>query len=96
MLRDLKKQLGLSTRARPKPTAVSQDLEVLLGYLWETDQHVYKREFYRVQLALCLLILAYTAARIGAIIVSDAYRDSNQALTYRVSHIFAPFAVLLT
>ena len=89
ILTDLKHMLGLSSKPRAKPMLVSQDLDVLLQFLWVKDQHVYKRERLRVQLALYLLILAYTVARPGAVIVSDAYRQSNQSLTFRVSYRFS-------
>jgi hypothetical protein len=65
----------------------SQDLEMLLHYLWAEDKHNFRQELDRVKLHLYLLLLAYTAARPGAIIVLDAYRNSNEALTYRVSYI---------
>ncbi|KAI9743757.1 MAG: hypothetical protein M1818_002489 [Claussenomyces sp. TS43310] len=83
---DLKNQFGLSRILRAKPMAGGQDLDILLQYLWVQDQHAYKKERSRVQIALYLLILAYTAARPGAVVVSDAYRNSNQAITYRVSY----------
>jgi hypothetical protein len=85
ILEDLKNLYGLSSEERRKPMTASQDLDVLLRYLWAEDQHVYKREHFRIQLALLFLMLTYTAARIGAVVVSDAYRQSNQALTFRVS-----------
>lgn len=81
----LKDELGLSSKGRAKPTADTQDLDALIHHLWAEDKHTYRQEFDRVKLAFYLLLLAYTAARPGAVIVSDAYRNSNQALSYRVS-----------
>jgi hypothetical protein len=76
--------------------ATSQDLDVLLHYLWIEDQHVYRQAHSRIQMALYLLILSYTAARIGAVVVSDAYRKSNQALKFRVSRARSTLHGLLT
>jgi hypothetical protein len=88
MWKDLKQELTLSSKARPKPMAASQELDVLLRYLWAEDQHIFKQEHFRVQLALYLLILSYTAARPGTLVVSDAYRNSDEALKFKVSILF--------
>ena len=69
MWEDLKQQLNLSSKVRPKPMAASQELDVLLRYLWAEDQHVFKQEHFRVQLALYLLILSYTASRPRTLVV---------------------------
>ncbi|KFY66947.1 hypothetical protein V496_01840 [Pseudogymnoascus sp. VKM F-4515 (FW-2607)] len=81
--KDLKTSLKLSNKTRTKPVMASQDLDTLLHFLWAKDQHIFRQELTRVKLHLYLLILAYTAARTGAVIVSDAYRNSNEALLYK-------------
>ncbi|KFZ20126.1 hypothetical protein V501_00286 [Pseudogymnoascus sp. VKM F-4519 (FW-2642)] len=80
---DLKDLLALSSKARPKPMADSQDLEVLIRYLWVEDKHSFRNQLDRVKLHFFLLCLAYTVARAGAVVVSDSYRNSNEAITYR-------------
>jgi len=82
---DLKRLLKLSSKVRPKPAAEGQDLDALLHHLWSDSKHNFDREFDRVKLAFYILLLAYTASRPGAVVVSDCYRSSNQALTYKVS-----------
>jgi hypothetical protein len=59
---------------RKKSVMGTQDLDDILHYLWVDDRHKYIDEF------------AYTAARPGAIVVSDCYRNSSEALKYKVSH----------
>lgn len=61
---------------------------ILLEYLFCQDRHRYPHLRYRVQLALNLQILVYSAARPGTINVSSGYRGSNQALLYKVYYIF--------
>ncbi len=87
MEKDLKNRVGLSRKTRKKPMADSHDLDVLIDYLWVHDQHAFKQESDRVKLHLYLLILAFTASRPGAVVVSDAYRNSGESLTYRVRQI---------
>ena len=59
------------------------DVAVLTKFLWVDDKHKYDHERYRIQLCLFIQLLAYTASRPGAIIESDAYRNSNMALKYK-------------
>jgi hypothetical protein len=80
----LKNRYGLSNKARPKPVAEVQDAEEMIYYLWAEDEHFFNDERTRIQLVLYFLILAFTAARPGAVIVSDCYRNSNECMTYRV------------
>ncbi|KAL5351917.1 hypothetical protein ACLOAV_003779 [Pseudogymnoascus australis] len=80
---DLKDLLALSSKARLKPMADSQDLEVLICYLWVEDKHSFRNQLNLVKLHFFLLCLAYTVARAGAVVVSDSYRNSNEAITYR-------------
>jgi len=78
---------NLSSARRPKPEIDSQDLDEYLLFLWKRDRHDFEAERLRGQTALYLLILAFTAARPGAVIVSDAYRKSNESLRYKVRFI---------
>ena len=54
---ELKELLGLSRASRPKLVADSQDLEMLLRYLWLEDKHNFRHEIDRVKLHLYLLLL---------------------------------------
>ena len=83
----LKEDYGLSNRARPKKVAEVQDAEVMVNYLWLEDDHFFRDERTRIQLALYILMLVFTAMRPGAAIVSDSYRNSNECMTYRVRDI---------
>jgi hypothetical protein len=76
--------------------ADSQDLEVLIRYLWVEDKHSFRNQLDLVKLHFFLLCLAYTVARAGAVVVSDSYRNSNEAMTYRVSISRFYFIRLLT
>lgn len=79
----LAKSLGLSTKTRPKPIASLNDLQDILSYLWMNDPVNFLYERARIQIALLVLILVYTAARPGAIIESHAYYMTGQAMLYK-------------
>jgi len=83
----MKDELGLSRKTREKHMAELQELDVLIKYLWVEDRHKFRRESDRTKLALYLLILAFTAARPGAVVVSDAYRNSGECMKYRVRQL---------
>src|SRR6266496_815800 len=53
---------------------------------WKHGKGIYTfiYERYRIQLALFMQIMAYTASRPGAIIESTCRRHSNEALRYQV------------
>ncbi|KAF7880459.1 uncharacterized protein EAF02_007305 [Botrytis sinoallii] len=79
----LAKSLGLSTKTRPKPIASLNDLQDILGYLWMNDPLNFLYERARVQIALLILILVYTASRPGAVIESHAYYMTGQSMRYK-------------
>jgi len=65
-------------------TANDDDLDEILMFLWVEDEHVFQPDdSVRTKLALFILVLIFTAQRPGAIVVSDAYRKSLQAITYK-------------
>lgn len=59
-------------------------MQDLLSYLWMNDPVHFDYERARVQTALLIMMLAYTASRPGAIIESHAYYLTGQALQYNV------------
>ncbi|KAL3421818.1 hypothetical protein PVAG01_05974 [Phlyctema vagabunda] len=87
---ELKDEFSLSSKRRQKPQMDLKDLEKLLYFLWAEDEHKFTHMRGRVQLAFYLLLLVYTASRPGAVVVSDAYRNTNQALKYKVGNFGLP------
>ncbi|TGO90359.1 hypothetical protein BPOR_0067g00010 [Botrytis porri] len=79
----LARSLGLSTKTRPKPIASLNDLKDIIGYLWMNDPLNFLYERARVQIALLILMLVYTASRPGAVIDSHAYYMTGQAMRYK-------------
>jgi len=69
---------------RDKRLFTLADRDTLLHFLWAKDQFEFPHERYRLQLVFFIQLCTYTASRPGAINVSDAYRRSNKALTYKV------------
>lgn len=67
----------------------------MIRFIWTEDPHIYLHERTRIQLVLFLQILAYSAARPGAIVESSCYRKSRQALTYKVMSYIEFFKDLL-
>ena len=67
-------------------TANDNDLDDILHFLWAEDQFNFQPdESVRTKVALFILVLIFTSQRPGAVVVSDAYRKSLQAITYKVS-----------
>lgn len=56
----------------------------MIEYLWTVDDHEYRHERYRVQLAFMLQLFCFSGARAGAIVESSSYRGTNEAITYKV------------
>ena len=56
----------------------------MIEHLLVQDKHCYSQERTRIQLALFLLLLSDTAPRPGAVLRSECYRDTNDALMYKV------------
>jgi hypothetical protein len=83
-------EVNLTHTNRTKELAGSADLEELLTFLWIEDRHQmkYKRQY--IQLALYLQLACYTAQRPGSIVVSDAWRQSQDSIRYRVSQTYCP------
>ena len=80
----VKNDMQLSGRKRAKLLVTSEDVENLMAYLWKHDFHDYKHERMRVQMAFALILFSATGARVGTINESTMYRDSNEALWYKV------------
>ncbi|KAL8903798.1 MAG: hypothetical protein Q9207_003690 [Kuettlingeria erythrocarpa] len=76
---------GLARGSLPKYTVGYNGILGALCYHWISDTEKFPLERDRVQLALFILLLAYTGARPGAIVESDVagIRQSNEALKYR-------------
>ncbi|KAF8847345.1 hypothetical protein BDZ45DRAFT_681948 [Acephala macrosclerotiorum] len=85
---ELKAMYNLSNKSRPKPLASCEDIEEYLHFLWAEDDRWYNYERTRVQIAFYILLLTFTAARPGCVVVSDGYRNSNEALTYKDLQFF--------
>ncbi|RAL60102.1 hypothetical protein DID88_000727 [Monilinia fructigena] len=82
-LRTSSKKPGFEYKNPPKPIASLNDLQDILGYLWMNDPLNFLYERARVQIALLILILVYTASRPGALIESHAYYMTGQSMRYK-------------
>ncbi|KAI9763324.1 MAG: hypothetical protein M1840_000589 [Geoglossum simile] len=67
----------------PKPLLDVNDLLTILRYHWTSDCRTFSHERLRVQLALILLVAAYTATRPGAIVERPYVKGSNKVLCYK-------------
>ncbi|KAK6500017.1 hypothetical protein TWF481_010376 [Arthrobotrys musiformis] len=56
---------------KPKVPITGSDLIKIVQYNWESDTHKYLHERYRVQLALAIHILGFTAIRPGSFVQSE-------------------------
>ena len=62
----------------------AKDIEYLIRRLFGDDNHDYMHERARAQIGSSLSLFAGSGARAGAIVESSSYRESNEALYYRV------------
>ncbi len=67
----------------PKPMLNVNDLLTILQYHWALDTNTFPHERQRVQLALILLMAAFTATRPGAIVEGAHTKNSNKVLCYK-------------
>jgi len=79
----LQDEYDLDLSVRSKPVMSVDDLLVVLHYHWALDTATFPHERQRVQLALLLLMIAYTASRPGALVESGCLRGSNEVLYYK-------------
>lgn len=57
---------------------------MVVRYLIAEDEHRYNQERFRLQVNLLFLIIADDGERLGAIVRSESYRETNIALCYGV------------
>ena len=89
----LKAEFDLTSAKRQQPVLRVPDLEVLLHHLWVKDMNPFRVERARIQLALCLQLLAFSAQQPGVLALSKGYTHHRDALTYGVS-LFSEFKLL--
>ena len=91
----LRVDYSISSEPRMKPEMCGQDLDYILRFLWVKDTQIFKTNADRNKLALYLLMLAYTAARPGALLSTDECEEQIHSLRYKVSeHICLPGTIL--
>ena len=77
------KDFGLDPTLSPKESTNENDLHNLLIYLWTRDTHIYPVERQRVQQSFITLLIALTSVRPDALVESDSYYGTDEALRYR-------------
>lgn len=77
------KDFNLDPILSPKESTNENDLHNLLIYLWTRDTHVYPVERQRIQQSFITLLIALTSVRPGALVESDSYIGTDEALRYR-------------
>ena len=75
-------EYDLDLSAKEKPVMSVEDLLVTLHHLWAFDHSAFPIERQRVQLALLLLIMAYTSSRPGALVEASCAAGTNECVTY--------------
>ncbi|KAF8249142.1 hypothetical protein K440DRAFT_223149 [Wilcoxina mikolae CBS 423.85] len=81
---ELTEEFELQDMERRKDIASILDLEILLYQLWALDDTLFKYEQIRIQMALLIMLVAYTTTRPGTIVESSSHRESNEALCYKI------------
>jgi hypothetical protein len=65
----------------------------MIHYIIALDLHKYRQNRFRVQLVFLYLLFSASGERLGAVVRSEAYRNTNDALRYEVklsnSHRFS-------
>lgn len=80
--KELVPQGVVSTCARPKPLAPFAVAEDLIKFLFSCDEHTHMHSRLRNQIAFVIQVLLNISARLGEVIESDAWTDSNKGLKY--------------
>ena len=81
---DLADELGLKDLAYAKEFADWTDVKIMIHYIIALDLHEYKQNRFRVQLVFLYLLFSASGERPGAVVRSEAYRNTNDALRYKV------------
>jgi hypothetical protein len=78
----IKRDEGLSSKARPKGLADNNVTRDVLQFIWDLDEYHYDHPRVRVQIATAILILHLIGLRPGEIVESRAHKDTNEGLHY--------------
>ncbi|KAF3138970.1 hypothetical protein TWF569_008665 [Orbilia oligospora] len=70
---------------KPKTPVAGDDFINIINFNWQHDDHSYLHERYRVQLALAIHILAFTAVRPGSIVQTEN-RESKESAIEQGTH----------
>ena len=81
--KDMKQRYCLRNTPEDKPVMEMRDMHRILHHHWAVSSKAFTHERYRIQIALLILLIAYTTSRPGALVESSSYRNSNQALLYK-------------
>lgn len=85
---DLKENLSLEQAQYEKNFADWEDVKIAIRYSILDDPHCYHDNRLQVQLILIFLLVAEDGGRLGAIVRSSSYRESEVALRYKVGRLF--------
>lgn len=78
--------LKLASVYKPDYQLTIEDVRIILQFLWCRDDRVFADERYRIQMALLILVLAYSGARPDAFVESTSQRGTNEYLLYKVGN----------
>ncbi|KAF3221117.1 hypothetical protein TWF106_006442 [Orbilia oligospora] len=70
---------------KPKTPVAGDDFINIINFNWQHDEHSYLNERYRVQLALAIHILAFTAVRPGSVVQTEN-RESKESAIEQSTH----------
>jgi hypothetical protein len=81
---ELSDELKLQDVSYPKEFADWEDVQAMIHHVFVLDLHEYRENRFRVQQVFLLLLFSKTGERPGAILRSSSYRQTNEALLYKV------------
>ncbi|KAJ7509834.1 hypothetical protein B0H11DRAFT_1791320, partial [Mycena galericulata] len=71
----------LSNKVRDKPIVTLLDLEIIVRAIWD-DKQIFHTNRMKTQCSAVCLLSTLSSERPGAIMVSDCYRETNEAMTW--------------
>jgi len=77
-------ELGLENKRHPKEFTDWEDIKMIIRFTLLNDTYCFPNSRIRAQLVCIFLIVSDGGERLGAIVESNSYRNTNAALEYKV------------
>jgi hypothetical protein len=77
-------ELGLENKSHPKEFTDWEDIKMIIRFCLLNDTYCFPNSRIRAQLICIFLLISDGGERLGAIVESNSYRNTNASLEYKV------------